>query len=59
MRKFYENSDRVQQSSFWEAIGDQPPAAGDTLECGYEFGTTYFSPSAVSASCEVRLRVCI
>jgi hypothetical protein len=39
MRKFYDNSDGGQESGFWEAIGSRPPAAGDTLGCGYEFGT--------------------
>lgn len=39
MRKFYDNSDGGQESGFWEAIGGRPPAAGDTLGCGYEFGT--------------------
>lgn len=39
MRKFYENSEGGQDSGYWETIGCRPPASGDTLGCGYEFGT--------------------
>ncbi|KAG6376875.1 hypothetical protein JVT61DRAFT_901 [Boletus reticuloceps] len=38
MRKFYENPDGGQESG-WGAIGGRPPVAGDTIGCGYEFGT--------------------
>lgn len=27
-----------QESGFWEAIGGRPPAEGNTVGCGYEFG---------------------
>ncbi|KAG9316011.1 hypothetical protein JVU11DRAFT_3672 [Chiua virens] len=39
MRKFYENPDGGQESGYWEAIGGRSPAVGDTIGCGYEFGT--------------------
>ncbi|KAN0074637.1 hypothetical protein V8E55_011686 [Tylopilus felleus] len=39
MRKFYDDPKGGQESGFWEAIGGRPPGAGDTVGCGYEFGT--------------------